>query len=88
MFGVPDIYGWDWKGCVYEAAKAGRYMIGEQAGGECWIPRNAALTPEGAKKASSGPYLETCQPGGSAYVMHLYSWDEATRQKIVAREGA
>ena len=62
-------------------------MCGQQAGAQCWIPKSDTMTPENVKNASSGPLLENCEPGGSAYVMHVYSWDEATRQRILALEG-
>ena len=31
-------YGWEWKGCIWQAAKQNRNICGMQAGGECWIP--------------------------------------------------
>ena len=45
------------------------------------------MTPESVKKASSGPVLINCPENGSDWVMHVYSWDEATRQRILALEG-
>ena len=77
-------FGWEWKGCIWEAAKRNRNMCGEQAGGQCWIPADNYMTPQTAIDRSRIKMTQPaeCGMGGSAFVMHLYSWSDEVRDKI------
>ena len=79
-----NTFGWEWKGCIWEAAKRNRNMCGMQAGGECWIPADNYMTPQTVidKSRIKMEKPGECGMGGSAYVMHLYSWSDAMRDQI------
>ena len=79
-----NTFGWEWKGCIWEAAKRNRSMCGVQAGGECWIPADNYMTPQTVidKSRIKMDKPGECGMGGSAYVMHLYSWPDDVRDQI------
>ena len=77
-------YGWEWKGCIWQAAKQNRNMCGMQAGGQCWIPYDNLMVP---KTVIDRSHLKMdrpgeCGPGGASYSMHVYSWDDDAKAII------
>ena len=85
MMRESNQYGWEWKGCIWQAAKQNRNMCGMQAGGECWIPIDGLMIPKTAIDRSHFKLDKPgeCGPGGASYSMHVYSWDDNAK-KIIA----